>query len=120
MSLKLKEIKRILKEHDVRDPRGALLAIEQVISRKSVTKQVLKLEAIDHGDRAALHIKSLKNIEPKHVRLAIDGLRELADRKAAQCEAGECATCTDRPPVKELLANLFAQFEAEQLKRGGK
>jgi hypothetical protein len=94
MSSKLKEIKRILKEHDVRDPRGCLRAIEDVInSERSGPKPVLKLEVIDHGHRGELIVKSLKTIEAKHVGLAIDGLRELAINKAAECEEGCRRSC---------------------------
>jgi len=115
MSRKLEAIKRILKEADVRDPRGTLIAIEGVINTKSEgVKPILKLEVIDHGDRGEVHIKSHKQIEPKHVDLAIDGLRDLAKRKAA--EQGECNDC--KPPVKELLEHLFAQFEADLQKKG--
>jgi hypothetical protein len=114
MSKKLEAIKRILKEHDVRDPRGALQAIEGVLSTKSEgVKPILKLEVIDYGDRGEVHIKSHKQIEPKHVGLAIDGLRELAVKKNK-----ECRECEGKPPVKELLEHLFAQFEADLQKKG--
>jgi hypothetical protein len=115
MSFKLKEIKRILKEHDVRDPRGCLLAIEKVVFQKNPEKKikpVLVLTVTDHDNHGEVEIKSRKDIQPRAVALAIDGLRELANRKSA--ESGECKGCSDLPPVKELLAHLFAQFEAEQ------
>jgi hypothetical protein len=113
---RIKQIKRILKDGDVRDPRGALAAIEQVLAAKPARtepKPVIKLEVIDHGDRGELRIKSHKQIEPKHIGLAIDGLRDLAIKKTR-----ECNECKGKPPVKELLETLFAQFEADLQKKG--
>jgi hypothetical protein len=113
MSLKLKEIKRILKEHDVRDPRGALQAIEGVINtERGYPKPIFKLEVIDHGDRGECRYKSGKDIEPKHLGLAIDTIRDLAVKKAKE-RGDEC-----KPPIKELLEHLFEKFEAELQKKG--
>jgi hypothetical protein len=121
MGFKLQEIKRILKEHDVRDPRGCLRAIEEVAFRKSMVKPItpeplLTLTITDLGQSGVLKIKSKKTVESKHIHLAIDGLHELADRKAA--EGGGCKGCAE---VSQPLSELFAKFEAElQAKREGK
>ena len=122
---RIQQIKRVLKEADVRDPRGALIAIEQIVKTKNPEKKIepaIKLEVIDHGERGELRIRTIKKLEAKHIGLAIDGLRDVAAEKLRERIEGDagCEGCGAASPVKELLSNLFAQFEAEIAKKGGR
>ena len=62
---RIKQIKRILKEHDVRDPRGALNAIEQVVKQpKSIplTEAAQKCSRIRQLSVAELLAETIRRI----------------------------------------------------------
>jgi len=110
MSNKLKEIKRICADHPVTDPRGALLAIDAVLSRKNPEKKikpVLTVSVFDHGNYGYVSLLGDKNkVEPKHLTAAIDTLQSLATKMLV----GE------EPPVpatNKTIVELFEQFEEE-------
>jgi len=69
--LKLQQIKDVLRDHDVRDPRGALLAIIAILATKSEVKKgkpVFTLKVFEYSDRAIrIDSKGLQNLQPNHV-----------------------------------------------------
>ena len=72
---RIKQIKRILKDHDARDPRGALLAIEQVVAQKNTNprKPVAVIKVFDQPEgkgqlKSQVEIKySERHLEPRHL-----------------------------------------------------
>ena len=71
---RIKQIKRILKDHDARDPRGALLAIEQVVAQKNTNprKPVAVIKVFDQPEgkgqlKSQVEIVySERRLEPRH------------------------------------------------------
>lgn len=128
MSRKLDLIKRIVQEHPVTDPRGAMEAIENVLDSKNpnpVKKPkpllTLRLEQLANNT-VAVAIKCDKdNIKPKH----IDMLHSSIDTCAADiCSADNTACASDPalPSTATMLRDLFKHFEAKaasaNLKKG--
>ena len=113
---RIKQIKRILKEHDVRDPRGALKAIEQVVAQPKAaaekpTKPLLQLVLTGAGDKMLnLAVKfDPNNLKPDHVVRVINLLQEFSnDTFGGECNDPNCPVhgtgATD-------LGELFEKFE---------
>jgi hypothetical protein len=82
MGRKLDLIKRIVSEHPVTDPRGALLAIEKVFASKLAKKPapLLSLVVEQVGpSKIAVAIKHNKlKLEPKHLDMVVESLGSFA------------------------------------------
>ena len=117
---RLKQIKKIVKKHDVRDPRGALAAIEQVLAQPKEPKDkgptpILQLSLV-RTNSAVLGcvIKTdPEQLQPKHVTVAIESLIEFGTEKYGQseCNDPECpvhgeSTKTTSTDLKELFDKI--------------
>ena len=93
---KLKQIKRIVKNHDVRDPHGAIAAIEEVLAQPKKPKDkgqtpILQL-TLTRTNSAILGcvIKTdHEQLQPKHVTVAIESLIEFGNEKYGQSECND-------------------------------
>lgn len=117
---RIKQIKRILKEHDVRDPRGALQAIKQVVAQPKADKP----EQVVEGDKPLLQMVLVKtgenrlnvmvkfdskNLKPGHLVKVIDAMKDFGnDTFGSECDDPNCPVhgtgATD-------LGELFEKFE---------
>lgn len=122
----IKQIKRILKEHDVRDPRGALQAIEQVVAQPKAEKPatVLTLSLIRTGSKTMECIIKTdpEQLLPRHVVAAQDILQQFGEEKfGGECNDPECPVHGENAKPAEALSThlkeLFDKFEAEQLSK---
>ncbi len=108
MGKKLDEIRHILKEHDVRDPRGALVAISNVLIADIIKDKAAKplitaqLFANVDGKGGEVHvtINKARPIEPKHLVTLIDALGEFGNEKFGECPG--CENCQPELEGKEL------------------
>lgn len=124
---RIKQIKRILKEHDVRDPRGALQAIEQVVAQKNIDprKPVAVIKVFDQPEgkgqlKSQVEIEySKRRLEPRHLKGAIIATQACGDDiwggpDEAQCDDPNCPVhgtgATD-------LGELFKKFEEAALNK---
>lgn len=102
-SSKLKEIKAIVRDFDVRDPRDALFAIEQVLKAKVTGKQkpVFKVEVFDQGEVLKVDVSGRRTVKPKHTLCAIKAIKQFIAEKQKGCDCPECqaerAAKTDKP-----------------------
>lgn len=115
MSNKLKEIKHVIKAADVRDPRAALFAIEQIISRKdekpAKSKSTIRLDLVATKTGSAVRIKFDRNtLSARHIISAKQALDEFAADSKLSCD-GNCEGCEDAGTTD--LSELFKKFEAE-------
>ena len=107
MSNKLKQIAAILANHDVRDPRATLRAIEQVLVAKvsKGAKPVAVIKVFDNPEsggplKATVAIDySESRIEPRHMKAAVLAIGDFATKRAAEEEC-EC------DPLAELLSRI--------------
>lgn len=122
--LKLKEIKAIVRDFDVRDPKGAMIAIEGVINAEiSGTKKqkpVFKVEVFDQGEVIKVDVGGRRTAKPKHVKCAVKAIKQFIAEKQMDCDCPACqaerAAKTGEPAVQpgdgsklgELLASLRA------------
>ena len=121
---RIKQIKRILKDHDVRDPRGALQAIEEVLKQKKPaaekpTKPLINMTLDRVGNKTTCTIEfDREKLKPGNVVKAIDLLQQFG----SDVFGGEWDD-PDRPVHGENkvggLDELFEKFEAATLKKGG-
>lgn len=128
---RIKQIKRILKEHDVRDPRGALNAIEQVVKQpksiplteadKPAAEPLLQLALVRTSPKTvAVTVKFDRDkLTPYHVVKVIESLEQFgsATFDGEQCDDPDCpahgkAAVTD-------LSELFEKFEEAALNKKG-
>lgn len=118
MSRKLDLIKRILIDHPVTDPRGALMAIEKVLATKNPKPDnllTLRLNQADSG-RYQVAIKfNRKKLQGKHINVINNSI----DRFAEDTFGPPCEDCN---PIKEMVkgdrvattvGELLKQFEAD-------
>lgn len=115
---RIKQIKQIVKDHPVTDPRGALAAIEQVLAQPKEPKDkgptpILQLSLV-RTNSAVLGcvIKTdPEQLQPKHVTVAIESLIEFGNEKYGQseCNDPEC-------PVHGESAIQSATVSSEELK----
>ena len=92
-SSKLKQIKQIVRDHDVRDPNGAMLAIEKVLDAKSPTKKqkpVFKVEVFDQGEVIKVDVSGLRTAKPKHVKCAVKAIKQFIAEKQKDCDCPAC------------------------------
>ena len=96
---RINQIKRIVKDHPVTDPRGALLAIEQVLAQKEPKDgRVISIKVFDvPGSKSALkcgvEIKfSRSRVEPRHLNAALAGITEFGDNLfgSSECDDPDC------------------------------
>ena len=122
---RLKQIKKIVKEHDVRDPRGALAAIEQVLAQPKEAKDkgptpILKLSLV-RTNSAVLGcvIKTdPEQLQPKHVTVAIESLIEFGNEKygSSGCDDPDCPVHGTVAPVSsDALKDLFDKITKGKL-----
>lgn len=122
---RIKQIKRILKEHDVRDPRGALAAIEQVAFQPKAEKPeqvepLLTLTMTRTGKNtmeAAVRFDK-ENLQPRHVTKAIESLQDFGNDVFGECNDPDCPVHGENAKPTS-LNELFKQFEAEAQKAAG-
>ena len=124
---RIKQIKRILKDHDVRDPRGALQAIEQVVKQKSTDprKPVAVIKVFDQPEgkgqlKSQVEIGySKRRLEPRHLKGAIIATQACGDDiwGGPDEEQGGDPNC----PVygTEALSELLKKFEEAALNKKG-
>jgi hypothetical protein len=126
VSLKLSEIKRILKESDVRDPRATLLAIEKVAFQKNPDTKIKPVLRIDVTDRGNGYMEVTlcgdeDAVLPIHAHAAIKGIKGYGEMRAAKSkEYEECKGCPEAASASTPRAELFAQFEMAARKVAGK
>ena len=124
---RIKQIKRILKEHDVRDPRGALQAIADVIAqpKPDPIKPLLQLQLVRTGEKQATsEVKcDRENLKPTHLGFAIESLNDFGNDLFGACDDPNCpvhGTNAVAGAGLVSLGELFKKFEAEALaKKGG-
>lgn len=129
MSRKLKEIRRILTEHDVRDPRGALVAVEQTLNSKNPNpvkkvKPLITASLTKTGNgQGEVAVVTAEGFGPKHLVTLIDTLGEFGNEKFGECPG--CENCqptgnADISPITvELLRDIVAKIKAAQPKKEG-
>ncbi len=106
MSRKLKEIRRILTEHDVRDPRGALGAIEVALNSKNPNpekkvKALITATLTENSDRTGeVKVITGEGFEPKHLIALIESLNHFGNEKFGECPG--CENCQPELEGKEL------------------
>ena len=93
-SSKLKQIKQIVRDHDVRDPNGAMLAIEKVIKgsifEPKKEKPVFKVEVFDQGEVIKVDVSGLRTAKPKHVKCAVKAIKQFIAEKQKDCDCPAC------------------------------
>lgn len=95
---RIKQIKRIIAEHDVRDPRGALFAIEEVLKQKKPAadkqppKPLFNMTLDRVGNKTTCTIQfDREKLKPGHVVKAIDLLQEFgSDVFGGECDDPDC------------------------------
>ena len=131
---RIKQIKRILKNADVRDPRGALQAIAAVIvqskpekaadqqvqpTKPAVTIRVFNDPRSDGPLGCGVEIAfSRRSIEPRHLKAAMIAAQQLGDKLYAdgeQCDDPDCPVHGVKSGITT-LDELFKQFEADAKK----
>lgn len=107
----LKEIKRIVKEHDVRDPRGALSAIEDVLENEGLRN------AVDNepGQRAIVEVR-VSELANGNIATKINGFSndpDLVDTAsgAVKKAAADIARRAVTLQLKSFAASLTPQQE---------
>ncbi len=127
MSRKLKEIRRILTEHDVRDPRGALAAVEQTLNSKNPNpekkvKPLITATLTEHSGAAGeVKVVTGEGFEPKHLIALIESLNHFGNEKFGECPG--CENCQPElegkelkldPAFLEVLRGIAAKLKATQ------
>jgi len=119
MSRKLDLIKRIVAEHPVSDPNGALQAICDVLASKNPKPDNLLTLTVDQisPDKVAVSIKfNRKKLQGKHIDMVHSSIDQFADDTFG-------SACEDCDPMKAMVRDasaqnlslkvLFEKFEAE-------
>ena len=129
---RIKQIKRILKDADVRDPRGALQGIAAVIAqpkpekaepaKPAVTIRVFNDPRSDGPLGSGVEIAfSRRSVEPRHLKAAMIAAQKLGDKLFAdgeQCDDPDCPVHGVKSGIAAMttLDELFKQFEADAKK----
>ena len=113
---RIKQIKRILKDQDVRDPRITLGAIERVLAQpKADTPKPILTLTLTRTDKRTLAVVIKSNsevLEAKHVVAAMESLDEFGQENFGQCDDPDCpvhgaeAKRTTAEPLKEALNKI--------------
>ena len=127
MSRKLKEIRRILTEHDVRDPRGALGAIEVALNSKNPNpekkvKPLITATLTENSDRTGeVKVVTAEGFTLKHLIALIESLNHFGNEKFGECPG--CENCQSElegeevkldPAFLEVLRGIAAKLKASQ------
>jgi hypothetical protein len=126
---KLKAIKNILYNSDVRNMRSTLAAIEGVIATPDgpvLSINVFDDEAGTGPLRVRVEMKSKKSyVQPKHIDATLDALGKYGDKLfgASECNDPDCPVhgtkaCIESRATTD-LSELFKNLEAELFKKGG-
>ena len=82
---KLKQIKDVVRNFDVRDPNGAMIAIEHILKAKSLAakqpKPVLTIKVFEQGDEIDVALKHVANIDPSIVLAAKEVIDQFGQNK---------------------------------------
>ena len=82
---KLKQIKDVVRNFDVRDPRAAIVAIADIINAKSLAakqpKPVLTIKVFEQGDEIDVALKHVANIDPSIVLAAKEVIDQFGQNK---------------------------------------
>lgn len=134
---RIKQIKNIIHNTDVRDPRAALIAIEKVLQepkpkkpkKESVAPAILQLTLVKLADSTTGCAVSFDpdQLKPAHVITALTALDEFGQDKfgtSTQCDDPDCPVHGTKKtiagtPVVTLINELFKQFEGEAIKAAG-
>ena len=142
---KLKQIKDVVRNFDVRDPTGAMIAIEGILKSKVqrtgrngfVGKRVLKIEVFDNQERGEMQVdvKGLKTVEPHHILGVKQVIKDILLRKQAEerAESGEvgvegsagdddcdCPACNLRRALDKVIQKVgdrIAETKAAEVKK---
>jgi len=127
MSRKLKEIRRILTEHDVRDPRGALGAIEVALNSKNPNpekkvKPLITATLTQTGNgQGEVEVVTAEGFGPKPLIALIESLNHFGNEKFGECPG--CEKCQPElegeevkldPAFLELLRGIAAKLKASR------
>jgi len=121
---KLKQIKQIVKDHPVTDPRGALLAIEMTLAQKNPERKVrpnFRVDVYETDTGFEVKLFGTEDVTPCQVRAAQQAIKDFIAKKIAEEDA-------EREPKEELdpehkasiertatkLAALFHKFSEAQ------
>lgn len=126
---RIKQIKRILKDADVRYPNNTIDAIRAVVvqskpekaepAKPAVTIRVFDDPRSDKPLGCGVEIAfSRRSIEPRHLKAAMIGAQQLGDKLYAdgeQCDDPDCPVHGVKSGITT-LDELFKQFEADAKK----
>ena len=128
MSRKLKEIRRILTEHDVRGPRGALVAIEVALNSKNPNpekkvKPLITATLTQTGNgEGEVEVITAEGFTPKHLIALIESLNHFGNEKFGECPG--CEKCQPElegtnplaldPAFLEVLRGIAAKLKASR------
>ena len=118
MSRKLKEIRRILTEHDVRDPRGALVAVEQTLNSKNPNpvkkvKPLITASLTKTGKgQGEVEVLTAEGFKVKHLIALIESLNHFGNENC-QPELEDKELKLD-PAFLEVLRGIAAKLKAAQ------
>ena len=127
MGRKLKEIRSILTEHDVRDPRGALVAVEVALNSKNPNpekkvKPLITATLTQTGNgEGEVKVITGEGFEPKHLIALIESLNRFGNEKFGECPG--CENCQPElegekvkldPAFLEVLRGIAAKLKASR------
>ena len=81
---KLKQIKRIVKDHPVTDPRGAMLAIEMTLAQKNPERKVrpnFRVDVYETDTGFDVKIKGCDGLRPCHAKAAQQAIKDFIAQK---------------------------------------
>jgi len=104
---KLKQIKQIVKDHPVTDPRGALLAIEMTLAQKNPERKVrpnFRVDVYETDTGFEVKLFGTEDVTPCQVRAAQQAIKDFIAKKIAEEDA-------EREPKEELDPEHKASIE---------
>ena len=81
---KLKQIKRIVKDHPVTDPRGAMFAIEMTLAQKNPERKVrpnFRVDVYETDTGFDVKIKGCDGLRPCHAKAAQQAIKDFIAQK---------------------------------------
>ena len=121
---RIKQIKRVLTNSDVRDPRAALIAIEAIVVAKEAgttkkLKPCLVGNVYDHGNgdlSVTLEARNEDKVEAHHAKALITAVRSYALARAEKLSAQQGCSGGCEAPAR---ASIDKQFEQDIRKTTG-